>query len=90
MTGRWFEKVCEVRQACLSVMNPSPLGFVSLLVLLAFCDGGHGPLAFIHVAYAGPLSAHGLLPQGHLDMQNDKQRQRIGHWINSQKNVLLF
>lgn len=62
-------------------MHPSPLGSMSLLVLLAVCDGGHGPLAFIHVANASPLSAHRLLPQGHLGTQNDKQCQPQGHLI---------
>ena len=38
----------------------------SLLVLLSVCDGGHGPLAFVDVADAGPLAVCRLLPQCHL------------------------
>lgn len=68
-------------------VNPTTLGSVSLLVLLAVCDGGHGPLAFIHIANASPLSAHRLLPQGHLGKKDDKHHQPKGHLI-SQNNVL--
>lgn len=43
------------------------LPVLSLLVLLALCDGSrHGTLALVDITDAHPLPVNGLLPQGHL------------------------
>lgn len=53
--------------------------WASLLILLALCDAGHGPLTLADVADAGPLAVNGLLPQRHLEDRVSKQKRTDLH-----------